>query len=223
MSYEPAFPARFADRTEAGRLLADRVARLNLRAPVVLGLPRGGIPIAREIAARFGVSAEAFVARKIGVPGFPEYGIAAIAEGLDEIILSPQAAQLGFDAAQLASLARAEHRELERRVAVYRGDRALPDMEGREVVIADDGLATGVTARAALRSLRQHSPSRLIFAAPTCAPDSVVNLSATGLADDVVYVMAPEDFEAVGQWYVDFEQLDDADVVRLLRAGDAQD
>ncbi len=223
MSYEPGYPVRFADRFEAGRLLADRVARLNLRAPVVLGLPRGGIPIAREIAARFGVPAEAFVARKIGVPGFPEYGIAAIAEGLDEIILSPQAAQLGFEAAQLASMARAEHQELERRVAAYRGGRALPDMEGREVVIADDGLATGVTARAALRSLRQHSPSRLIFAAPTCAPDSVVNLSATGLADDVVYVIAPEDFEAVGQWYVDFEQLDDADVIRLLRTGDPQD
>jgi predicted phosphoribosyltransferase len=221
MSGEPALPTRFADRFHAGRLLAERVALLDLHAPVVLGLPRGGIPIAKEIADRLGVSADAFVARKIGVPGYPEYGIAAIAEGLGEVVLSPQAAQLGYGAAQLAPLAAAEQRELERRVAAYRGSRVLPDLRGREVVIADDGLATGVTARAALRSLRQQSPRRLVFAAPACAPDSVVNLAATGLADDVVYLLAPRDFEAVGEWYVDFTQLTDADVVRLL--GDPQD
>jgi putative phosphoribosyl transferase len=214
MSREPALPARFADRFEAGRLLADRVARLDLREPVVLGLPRGGIPIAREIADRLGAPAEAFVARKIGVPGFPEYGIAAIAEGLDEIALSPQARQLGFDAAQLAQLAEPERRELERRVAVYRGERALPELKDREVVLADDGLATGVTAQAALRSLRRRDPRRLIFAAPACAPDAVALL--TGLADEVVYLLAPEQFQAVGEWYVDFGQLEDAEVVRML-------
>lgn len=215
MNHEPAIPARFADRFEAGRLLAGRVAGLHLDRPLVLGLPRGGIPIAREIADRLGVRAEAFVARKIGVPGFPEYGIAAIAEGLDGVVLSPQATQLGFDAEQLALLARAEYRELERRVAAYRGDRALPDITGREVVLADDGLATGVTAQASLRSLRQWEPRRLIFAAPACAPDAVANL-LRGLADEVVYLLAPEDFQAVGEWYVDFEQLEDADVVSLL-------
>jgi predicted phosphoribosyltransferase len=115
-----------------------------------------------------------------------------------------------------------EHQELERRVIAYRGDRRLPDVRGREVVIADDGLATGVTARAALRSLRQQSPSRLVFAAPVCAPDSFVALTNSGLADDVVYLIAPADVEAVGQWYEDFGQLGDADVVRLL-ARDAQD
>ena len=216
MSREPRLPERFADRREAGRLLAERVARLDLRAPVVLGLPRGGIPIACEIADRLAVPAEAFVARKIGVPGFPEFGIAAIAEGLDEVVLSPQAAPLGFDAVQLAPLAVAEQRELERRVAAYRGDRALPDMRGREVVIADDGLATGVTARAALRAVRRRAPSRLVFAAPACAPDSVANLIASGVADDVVYLLAPDNFEAVGEWYDDFRQLTDADVVQLL-------
>ncbi|MBR7829388.1 hypothetical protein KDK95_23985 [Actinospica sp. MGRD01-02] len=216
MGREPELPARFADRWEAGRLLAERVARLDLRAPVVLGLPRGGIPIARAIADRLAVPAEAFVARKIGVPGFPEFGIAAIAEGLDEVVLSPQAGALGFDAGQLAPLAVAERQELERRVAVYRGDRALPDMRGREVVIADDGLATGVTARAALRAVRRRAPSRLVFAAPACAPDSVADLIAGGVADDVVYLLAPDGFEAVGEWYDDFRQLSDADVVRLL-------
>ncbi|HET9171354.1 MAG TPA: phosphoribosyltransferase family protein [Actinospica sp.] len=219
----PEPPGRFADRFEAGRLLAERVALLGPREPVVLGLPRGGIPIAGEIAARLGVSAEAFVARKIGAPGYPEYGLAAIAEGLDEVVPGPQAARLGFAGARLAALAAAERVELERRVAAYRGDRPLPRLLGREVVLADDGLATGVTARAALRSLRRRSPSRLIFAAPVCAPESVRHLAESGLADDVVYVLAPADFEAVGEWYDDFAQLSDADVIRLLRPGDAQD
>ena len=219
----PELPERFADRFEAGRLLAERVAELELREPVVLGLPRGGIPIARGIAERLGGPAEVFVARKIGFPGYPEFGIAAIAEGLDEIVPGPHAARLGFDDAQLAALAQAERVELERRVAAYRGDRPLPDLRGREVVVADDGLATGITARAALRSLRGRSPSRLVFAAPVCAPESSRALVESGLADDVVCVLAPEDFEAVGQWYADFTQLSDADVVRLLRSGDAQD
>ena len=219
MSRETELPRRFANRFEAGRLLADRVARLDLREPVVLGLPRGGIPIARQIADRLGVPAEAFVARKIGVPGFPEYGIAAIAEGLDEVILSPQATELGYDAEQLALLAVPERRELDRRVTVYRGDRTLPELRGREVVLADDGLATGVTAQAALRSLRQRAPSRLVFAAPACAPDAVARLTRSArLADQVVYLLAPRDFQSVGEWYVDFGQLEDADVIRLLEA-----
>ena len=116
-----------------------------------------------------------------------------------------------------------EQRELERRVAAYRGGRTLPEMRARPVVLADDGLATGVTASAALRALRRHAPSRLVFAAPVCAPDSVVDLIESGLADDVVYVLAPEGFEAVGQWYTDFDQVEDGEVIRLLRSGDAQD
>ena len=207
-------PKRFADRPDAGRRLADRLVELQLRNPVVLGLSRGGVPIAREIADRLGVEADVFVARKIGLPGLPELGIAAIAEGLGEVVLGPQAIRLGLEPRRLARLAGPELRELERRIAVYRGDRALPDMAGRDVVVADDGLATGVTARAALRALRQHEPRRLVFAAPVCAPGAAEDLTA--LADDVVYVMAPKRFEAVSEWYVDFRQLKDADVVALL-------
>ncbi|HTJ72333.1 MAG TPA: phosphoribosyltransferase family protein [Actinospica sp.] len=214
MGRESEPPRRFADRFAAGRLLADRVARLDPRAPVVLGLPRGGVPIAREIADRLGVAADVFVARKVGAPGYPEFGIAAIAEGLDEVIPGPHAARLGYGAARLAMLAEPERRELDRRVATYRGGRALPELRGREIVLADDGLATGVTARAALRSLRQRGPRRLIFAAPVCSPNTAAGLA--GLADEVVYLLAPRDFQSVGEWYADFGQLTDADVLRLL-------
>jgi predicted phosphoribosyltransferase len=207
-------PGRFADRADAGRRLAEQVARLDLSDPVVLGLSRGGVPIAREIADRLGVAADVFVARKIAVPGIPELGIAAIAEGLDEVVLGPQAARLGLDGARLAALAGPERRELERRIAVYRGGRALPDLAGRDVVVADDGLATGVTARAALRALRNRGPRRLVLAAPVCAPQAAADLAP--LADAFVSILTPRRFQAVSQWYADFGQLRDADVVALL-------
>jgi putative phosphoribosyl transferase len=208
-------PEPFADRHDAGRRLADRVAGLGLRDPVVLGLPRGGVPVAREVADRLGVPVEVFVARKIAIPGFPEVGMAAIAEGLDEVVISPQAVELGFAPAQLADLAGPERLELVRRIAAYRGERALPDMAGREVLLVDDGLATGVTAQAALRSLGRWGPRRLVFAAPACAPEGADCL--TGLADEIVCLLRPATFEAVGEWYEDFEQLEDAEVVALLK------
>jgi putative phosphoribosyl transferase len=209
-------PARFVDRHDAGRRLAERVAGLRLRDPLVYGLPRGGVPVAREVADRLGVPVEVLVARKIAVPGFPELGVAAIAEGLDEIVVGEEARRLGFDAAQLAPLAGPEYEELERRVAIYRGGRARPDPAGRTVVIVDDGLATGVTALAALRAVRRHGPRSLIFATPVCAPDSASRLA--GEADEIVSLLAPPGFEAVGEWYEEFDQLADAEVIRLLEA-----
>ena len=211
------FAGRFADRTDAGRRLADRIVRLGLHDPVVLGLPRGGIPVAREIADRLGVPVEAFVARKISVPGFSEVGMAAIAEGSTEITLGPLAGSLGFESAQLATLAKPERRELHRQIALYRGERLLPQMAGHDVVLADDGLATGVTAQAALRALHRWNPHRLVFAAPACAPDGVERLA--DLADDIVCLVSPESFGAVSEWYADFGQLRDADVIALLSEG----
>ncbi|HWG27222.1 phosphoribosyltransferase [Actinospica sp.] len=203
----------FADRVDAGRRLAEPVADLRLEDPVVLGLARGGVPVARVIADRLGVGVEVFVARKIAVPGFPEVGMAAIAEGSGDIVLGPQASELGFETGHLRSLADEERRELHRRAALYRGERALPEMAGRDVLLADDGVATGVTAQAALNALRRWRPRRLIFAAPVCARDAAERIA--DLADGTVWLAVPQDFGSVGTWYERFEQLEDADVIRL--------
>jgi len=204
----------FADRDDAGRRLAVRVAQLGLHEPVVLGLPRGGVPIARHVADELGAPVDVFVSRKIGLPGSPELGVAAIAEGSPEVVPGPYVRDFGLDDERLAALAESEREELRRRVARYRGERALPDLRGREVVLADDGLATGVTAIAAVRALRHWDIRRLIFAAPVCAPDAVERL--VPLVDVVVSLLTPTRFEAVGLWYERFEQLQDSDVIRLL-------
>jgi putative phosphoribosyl transferase len=138
--------------------LADRLGELTSLDPLVLGLPRGGVPVAAEVADRLGAQLEVFVARKVGAPGREEAGIGAIAEGSDELIVTETAAALGIDHARMQELADRARQELRRRVEVYRGDRALPDVAGRDVILVDDGLATGVTAEAALRALRKRRP-----------------------------------------------------------------
>lgn len=203
----------FRDRTDGGIRLADRLATEDLYEPVVLALPRGGVPVAFEVATRLGAPLEVFVARKIGAPGHPELGIGAIAEGGTRVVSQHLVDSLRISDDQLREMTAQEQRELERRVASYRGDRGVPMLHDRDVIVVDDGLATGVTAEAALRALRQHEPRRLILAVPTCSPDTAARLGALA---DVVCVVAPAAFRAVGFWYEDFTQTSDETVLELL-------
>ena len=205
---------RFRDRTDAGRQLAARLVGLQLQAPVVLGLPRGGIPVAAEVARALGAPLEVFVARKIGAPGHEELGIGAVAEGSDEPVVSDTAGRLWLRPPDIDALAQQARAELARRVALYRGDRSLPEFADKDIVLVDDGLATGVTAEAALRSLRRTRPRRLVLAVPVCARETAARLA--GLADDVVCAETPAVFYAVGEWYEDFTQTTDEEVLDLL-------
>jgi predicted phosphoribosyltransferase len=208
----------FRDRADAGEQLAALLSRrLNARepaAPLVLGLPRGGVPVAARIAEALDATLDVYVARKIGLPGNPELGVAAVAEGLPEPVLSEAGERLGVGGAELDKLADEARAGVARLAYLYRGERPPPAVAGRDVIVADDGLATGVTAEAALRGLRRQNPGRLTLAVPVCAPGTRHRLAP--LADEIVCLRAPDDFSAVGQWYEDFGQTTDEEVVRLL-------
>lgn len=204
----------FRDREQAGRLLAEQVLDLQLPDPVVLALPRGGVPVAAPIARALAAPLDVLVVRKIGAPGHAELGVGAVAEGLDEPVVSDVAARVGLTPDDVRRLAGAEKEELARRVASYRGQRPLPVVTGKDVVLIDDGLATGISAEAGLRSLRARQPRSLTFAAPVCAREGIARLAV--LCDSLVQVLAPEDMHSVGQWYDDFTQTTDAEVLAIL-------
>ncbi|MGW0806424.1 phosphoribosyltransferase [Nonomuraea sp. NPDC002799] len=202
----------FADRAEAGALLAERLQ--DVRDPVVLALPRGGVAVAVPIARRLGVPLDVLVTRKIGYPPAPELGVGAIAEGGEPVFDLQLLRRLDMTPESVADVVEQERDELARRVRVYRGDHPLPALGGREVIVVDDGLATGGTARAALRAVATAGPARVTLAVPVGALETVRSLEAE--ADEVVVLMTPLDFRAVGQWYVRFDQLSDDDVLELL-------
>lgn len=206
---------RFLDRTDAGQRLARVLAGMDLHRPVVLALPRGGVPVGAEIAEALGAPLDVFVARKIGAPGRREYGIGAIAEGGEPLFDRWAVRALGVAQDELATLAAEERDELDRRVRLYRGGRPLPSLRGRSVVLVDDGLATGVTAEAALLALGAHDDGieDLLLTVPVCARDSAVRL---GSLAEVVCLYCPDDFRAVGLWYEEFGQTSDDEVLALL-------
>lgn len=197
-------------------MLGAHLRDLRLVQPIVLGLPRGGVVVASEVSAALGGTFDVLVARKIGHPAQRELGVGAIAEGGEPTYDEKALARYGLKVDDLAPAAEAEQAELARRVASYRGGRSLPPMGGRNIVLVDDGIATGVTARAALQALRAQEPARLVFAVPVGPEGSADQLPD---ADDVVILRSPRPFVAVGKWYDDFAQVSDDEVLRLL-AGD---
>ena len=198
-----------------GRHLADRLGELELESPIVLALPRGGVPVATEVASVLDAQLDVFVARKVGAPGRPEFGIGAVAEGSDRLVTTEHAASFALSDDELRSMADAERREIERRVTSYRPDRPFPVLRDRDVVVVDDGLATGVTAEAALVALSDHNPRRIVLAVPVGSDDAIERLSEFA---DVVCLSTPRDFRAVGLWYDDFDQVTDDEVIDLLRS-----
>lgn len=211
--------ALFADRRDAGRRLASRLAALHLDSPIVLALPRGGVPVAAEVAAELAAPLDVMLVRKLGAPGQPEFGLGAVADGSDpQVVLNDEALAI-FDPppGYVDAESRRQLEELERRRHAYMGDREPLDPHGRAVVLVDDGIATGSTVKVALTALRRAGAARIILAVPL-APAGVLRQLAS-LADDVVCLASPEPFVAVGRHYADFAQTTDAEVVSLLSAG----
>ncbi|HEY5832855.1 phosphoribosyltransferase [Streptomyces sp.] len=210
---------RFHDRRQAGQELAarllDRAADGDLTDPVVLALPRGGVPVAAEVARTLRAPLDVLVVRKIGAPGRPEAGIGAIADDEPPLFDEQSLRILGLSEDRLAPDVARERTELHRREDAYRHGRPAPDIRGRTVILVDDGLATGVTARAALRHLRRAQPARLILAVPVCAAGAPEALRDE--ADEVICLHQPRNFHAVGLWYEDFGQVSDREVTDTLR------
>jgi predicted phosphoribosyltransferase len=206
------------DRREGGRLLAAKLRRFAGRPDVVvLGLPRGGIPVAHEIAIALGAPLDALVVRKLGVPGYEELAMGAIAAGGVRSLDRATIAHLGVRREAVEAVIAREERELERRERLYRGGRPAPAVHGRTVILVDDGLATGASMRAAIAALRAQGPAAIVVAAPVGSTSTCEEMRR--LADDCVCVVTPEPFYGVGAWYADFSQTTDAEVRELL--GDA--
>ncbi len=204
----------FHDRTDAGRRLAQRLTAYRGPDTVVLALPRGGVEVGYEVARELGAPLDVIVARKLGAPGQRELGIGAIAPGGVRVLDEETIALLRISPQELDAVAADEAVELARRERLFREGRPALDLAGRTVILVDDGLATGVTARAAVRAIRTRQPHRIVLAVPVCAPETAAALR--GEVDDLICVESPPDFMAVGRWYEDFDQTSDHEVIDLL-------
>ncbi len=203
------------DRQAAGRALAEALGKYAGRDDViVLALPRGGVPVAAEIAKALDAPLDVMLVRKLGAPWQPELAMGAIASGGIRVMNPEVVRGLGVSREAVEQVAREELEELERRERAYRGDRPWPDLAGRCVILVDDGLATGATMQAAIEAVRAQEPACIVVAVPVAPPDTVRALEP--LVDEVICLFQPEPFMAIGQWYRDFSQLTDAEVKALL-------
>jgi putative phosphoribosyl transferase len=210
----------FPDRAAAGELLGERLRAacpsMDPERTVVLALPRGGVPVGREVAACLGLPLDVLVTRKIGHPREPELGLGAIAEGGEPVFDEFMLERVGLTESDLDEVVHREREELQRRVCVYRDERPPLDLTGKLAIVVDDGLATGVTARAAVRAARSRGAARTVLAVPVASEPAAEALTAE--TDEVVTLATPRRFRSVGEWYAEFGQLTDADVLTLLAA-----
>jgi putative phosphoribosyl transferase len=207
----------FETREEAGRLLGARLAELHLAKPVVLALPRGGVPVALEVARALDAPLDLLLVRKIGVPWQPELAVAAVMDGAEPVVVVERhiQAETGVKREYIEQRAKEELAEIERRRRTYLADRAPVPVAARTAIVVDDGIATGTTMRAALKGLRRRNPARLVLAVPVAPPDTIDELRQE--VDDVVCLAQPSFFGAIGYFYRDFHQLSDDEVITLMR------
>jgi putative phosphoribosyl transferase len=212
----------FADRVDAGRRLAERLDAYSGRSDVIaLGLPRGGVPVAFEVARALGAPLGIFLVRKLGAPGHEELAMGAIASGGIVVIHDDVVKALKISADALLDEIEAQRKELTRRETIYRGDRPVLDVKAKTVILIDDGMATGSSMRAAVAALRRKDPARIIVAVPVGAATTCDELRA--IADECVCAFTPENFRAVGLWYDDFAQTLDEEVCLILRRAERED
>jgi len=211
----------FRNRSEAGRKLAEKLSLYKGQGDVVvLALPRGGVPVGYEIATYLGVPMDVLIARKLGAPGQPELGIGAIAPGGIRVLDDRLIRLLGVSKEYIEKVSQEEAQELQRRTQEYRDGRPDIPLEGKTVIIVDDGLATGVTARAAVESVRRRNPKKIILAIPVCASQAIPFMRS--LVDELVCLLTPSELGAVGLWYSDFRQISDEEVKRLIESTQEQ-
>lgn len=212
----------FRDRVEAGQRLGARLLERHLTGDViVLGLPRGGVPVACEVAAAIGAPVDVLIVRKLGAPFNPELAVGSIASGGITVYNRWILEQLGIGEEELAPIAEREHAELARRERAYRGDDPLPDLAGKVVVIVDDGAATGATMHAGVEAVKALAPERVIVALPTSSRDAADRLAR--VADEVIALSTPEPYYAVGSWYLEFGQVSDEEVADWLARSAGRD
>src|SRR3954463_5368140 len=201
----------FPNRAEAGRLLAEKLDKYKgLDDVIVLGLPRGGVPVAFEVAKRLRAPLDVFIVRKLGVPGFEELAAGAIASGGVRVLNEDVVRAMPYASEAIEAVTTKEAAELERREQIYREQRAAPELRDKTVILVDDGLATGATMRAAVKALRQRGAAKIVVAVPVGPPETCKEFE--DVADEVVCASAPEYFQAVGQYYEDFSQTSDDEV-----------